>query len=65
MKIACAAVALGIEAGACGIAYKAFRIFKCTATNRFLRFGFYCFFGFFGGFLVVFGQKTMVINHGY
>ena len=27
--------------------------------------GFYWFFGFFGGFLVVFGQKTMVINHGY
>ena len=26
--------------------------------------GFYWFFGFLGGFLVVFGQKTMVINHG-
>ena len=27
--------------------------------------GFYWFLGLFGGFLVVFGQKTMVINHGY
>ena len=29
--------------------------------------GFYWFFGFFGGLLVVFGPKTMVINknHGY
>ena len=25
----------------------------------------YCFFRFFGGFFMAFGQKTMVINHGY